>query len=283
MTGATTPAGSRRRARGAPPARARPSRRHAGAPFSSGTSASARARARTSRSVTVTPASGGADACARMHAVRHQLAADVDVRDLLPARGDVRHDGARSAVVARRARRGRSAAGRGGDVGATMRPPGPEPGSDASSTPRSRARRRAAGDAIGPVRAARRDAGRATATGAGVDGRRRASGSRRRPLETASRPPARPARAPRAPPRRRRSRPRRRRSGGARSPGASISTVALSVSTSTTGWPADDRARRPRRASGSPSPPPSRWRAAAQSPRSCDEALDGGDDVVGAG
>ena len=84
--------------------------------------------------------------------------------------------------------------------------------------------------------AARRDTGCRRDDGAGVDGSPTRVRLRHRPNRI--RPPARPARAPRAP--RRRPRSRLPPATIRRSPatGASISTVALSVSTSTTGCPA---------------------------------------------
>ena len=89
--------------------------RDAGARSAPAPRASARARATTSRSVTVTVALGrrraGLD-----EAVGVQLAADVDVGDLLPARGDVRDDGLRGDGRRRRRRRCRSPAGGRADV-----------------------------------------------------------------------------------------------------------------------------------------------------------------------
>ena len=126
---------SRRRSRGGRAGCARPSRPAAGARSARAPRASARARATTSRSVTVTSAAA-ARRSGRLTPSARQLAADVDVRDLLPARGDVRDDGRAEAVVGaggatrplrgRRRRRGRAP---------RSRPPGPEPRTAASSTP----------------------------------------------------------------------------------------------------------------------------------------------------
>ena len=143
--------------------------------------------------------------------VGHELAADVDVRDLLPARGDVRHDGLRGA--GRRRGRGRRPAGGSAMSRATIRPPGPEPCSvrelDSSLArepagsrrgdrpePRPRAPRRWAWmgwqpPSTAPRARARRRRAPAAAAGDGLDLR-----------QHARRPP--------------RSRPRRRRSAGRR-------------------------------------------------------------------
>ena len=195
--------------------------------FSSGTSPSARASATTSTSVTVTVAPADARAWITPSAASSppmwtwgiccQLAV------MFATTAARRRSSATVAAlpfpagVAPRSR-------------ATIRPPGPVPRTSASSTPRSRAIRRAAGDAIGPeprrgaatVGAARRP----STAGAGAAAAPSSRSSSARDARAGSSSASTPSTATTAP-----SAATIRRTP---EPGASISTVALSVSTSTT-------------------------------------------------